>query len=99
MFIGYCAHRELELASVYTPDHFLFEWPMHVVNSVQVLEECLVNPSLTDYLENYHSSHDCEAQHLKMLLQQPTGRVSTPLNCAMHILSKTFYIHIIIIHN
>jgi len=40
-----------------------------------VLEECLVNPSFSDYFENYHFSHDCEANQLKMLLQQPLGRV------------------------
>ena len=45
--------------------------------SIKVLEACLnVNPSFTDFLENHHFSHDCDAQHLRMLLHQPVTRVS-----------------------
>ncbi len=45
--------------------------------SIKVLEACLnSNPSFTDFLENHHFSHDCDAQHLRMLLHQPVTRVS-----------------------
>lgn len=44
--------------------------------SIKVLEACLLNPSFTDFLENHHFSHDCDAQQLRMLLHQPVTRVS-----------------------
>ena len=48
--------------------------------SIKVLEACLnANPSFTDFLENHHFSHDCDAQHLRMLLHQPVTRVSVNL--------------------
>ena len=49
--------------------------------SIKVLEACLnVNPSFTDFLENHHFSHDCDAQHLRILLHQPVTRVSEKKN-------------------
>lgn len=44
--------------------------------SIQTLEVCLTNPSFTAFLENHHSSRDCEAQRLKALLHKPVTRVS-----------------------
>ena len=49
---------------------------MVVVLIFQVFEDCLQNSSLAGFLENHHSSHDCEANQLKMLLHQPVNRVS-----------------------
>ncbi len=50
---------------------------------LQMLEDCLQNSSLAGFLENHHSSHDCEAHQLKMLLHQPVTRVSIPIRLTM----------------